>query len=221
MSIALIVIIVIAILIVLMVLGFLFLRPTMLHWGATPLEVSTPLAGDELISDPLLLSTRAISIHTAPGNIWPWLAQMGQGRGGFYSYDWLENLIGLNIRNADRIIPDLQALEVGDMIPFWKGAGVKVINVEPPSLLVLGGAIYTDTASEMGGTWVFALHEMKPGETRLVIRTRVAKFPPLWISIFLSRLVIEPAHFIMERGMLFGIKKRAEAGSMPTITNKD
>ena len=176
--------IIIAVLVVLLILGFHFLRPAMLHWGATPLEISTPLAGDEFISDPLLLSTRAISINAAPGTVWPWLAQMGQGRAGFYSYDWLENLIGLNIHNADHIIPELQALKIGDLIPFWQGAGVKVIKVEPSSLLALGGTIYADTAttaSNMGGTWVFALHEMKPGVTRLLIRTRVAKFPPPWL----------------------------------------
>lgn len=175
MSIALIVII-IAVLVVLLILGYHFLRPAMLHWGTKPLEISTPLAGDELISEPLLLSTRAISI-----------------------------------------IPELQALKIGDLVPFWQGAGVKVIKVEPFSLLALGGTIYADTAttaSNMGGTWVFALQEMKPGVTRLLIRTRVAKFPPPWLSILLCRLLIEQAHFIMERGMLYGIRKRAETGTL-------
>jgi hypothetical protein len=221
MSIALILITFIVVLIILLILGDHFLRPVMLHWGATPHEIHTLLAGDDLISNPLLLSTRAISINTTPENIWPWIVQMGQGRGGFYSYDWLENLIGLNIHNADHIIPELQILRVGDLIPFWRGAGVKVINIEPPCLLVLGGTIYADTSGNMGGTWVFALQEMEPGVTRLLLRTRVAKFPPLWFSIILCRLLIEPAHFIMERGMLYGIRKRTEAGTMSTVTKKD
>jgi hypothetical protein len=211
MSITLILITAIILIVILLVLGNYFLRPIMLHWGATSDEINTRLAGDELISDPLLLSTRAFSINTTPENIWPWIVQMGQGRGGFYSYDWLENLFGLNIRNANYIIPDLQDLKVGDLIPFWRDAGVRVLNIKPLSILVLGGTIYADTASNMGGTWVFALQEKGNGITRLVIRTRVAKFPPLWFSIILCRLLIEPAHFIMERGMFYGIKKRAEA----------
>jgi hypothetical protein len=210
-----------AFLIVLLLIGCRKLRPAMLHWGAAPLEISASLDGDELIPDPLLLTTRALSISAPPERIWPWLVQMGQGRGGFYSYDWLDNLFGLNIQNADQILPELQALKVGDLIPFWKGAGVKVIKIEPPSLLVLGGAIYSDNGSDMGGTWVFALQPMDSGDTRLVIRTRVAKFPPRWVGILLCRLIIEPAHFIMERGMLFGIKKRAETGNFLTAIERD
>ena len=151
MPIALIVII-IAILGVLLILGYHCLRPAMLHWGATPLEICTPLAGDEFIPDPLLLSTRAISINASPGNVWPWLAQMGQGRGGFYSYDWLENLIGLDIHTADHIIPEFQALKIGDPIPFWQGAGVKVIKVEPSSLLALE-AQYMLTLQRLQAIW--------------------------------------------------------------------
>lgn len=210
MLIALIVGVVAVVLAVLLILGHRLLRPAMLRWGATPPEISAPLPGDELISDPLLLCTRAISIKTSPEHIWPWLAQMGQGRGGFYSYDWLENLMGLDIHNADQIIPHMQALKAGDSIPFWRGAGVKVIRVEPPCLLVSGGSIYADPAGKMGGTWTFFLQEAEPGVTRLLVRTRVAKFPPPWLSTMLCRLLIEPAHFIMERGMLRGIRKRAE-----------
>lgn len=211
-------VIIISILVVLVVLGYLVVRPHMLHWGATPAEVGLYLAGDELIPDPLLLSTRAISIKVDTDRVWPWLAQMGQGRGGFYSYDWLENLFGLDIHTANRIIPELQALKVGDLIPFWRGAGVRVIKVEPSSLLMLGGTIYSGnddnrisaTADDLGGTWVFALQSTNLGETRMLVRTRVAKFPPIWLSTLLCRFLIEPAHFVMERGMLYGIRKRAE-----------
>jgi hypothetical protein len=220
MHLTLVVIIITAILGFLATLGHLFIRPRLLCWGATSDEASLPLAGDELIPDPILLTTRAITIKVDSTKVWPWLAQMGQGRGGFYSYDWLENLVGLNIHNANRIVLELQSIKVGDLIPFWRGAGVKVINVEPPCVLVLGGTLYSDndanqraaTDNHMGGTWVFALQEINPNVTRLLVRTKVAKFPPLWLSYFLVRILIEPAHFIMERGMLIGIRKRAEAG---------
>ncbi len=215
---ALIAIVLIAILAFLLAFAALFIRPRMLSWGAKPAEIRVTLAGDELIRNPLLLATRAISIHTERTRVWPWLAQMGQGRGGFYSYEWLENLVRLDIHNTDRIVPEWQTLKVGDTIPFWRGAGVKVLKVEPPSLLLLGGSIYSGnmvsqtptSTGNMGGTWAFALHESSPGETRLVVRTRVARFSPAWLSILICRLLIEPAHFIMERGMLYGVRKRSE-----------
>jgi hypothetical protein len=211
---------IILILVVITALGYFFVRPKMLHWGTTPVEVDLYLAGDELILDPLLLSTRAITIKTNPERVWPWLAQMGQGRGGFYSYEWVENLFGLDIHNADRILPELQDLKIGDLIPFWQGGGVRVLKVEPASLLMLGGTLVPGrdedrlsvSSDNLGGTWVFALLSTNFGDTRLLVRARVAKFPPKWLSIPLCWILIEPAHFFMERGMLYGIRRRAEMG---------
>jgi len=186
----------------------------MLHWGATEAEVGRAMGGDDLIPDPILSSTRAITINVGPDRIWPWLAQMGQGRGGFYSYEWLENLVGLDIHNSDRIIPELQHLKPGDLVPFWRGAGVNALAVEPPRLLVLAGTLnqpraHEAPASDVGGTWVFALEECTSQSTRMVVRSRVARFPPVWVSTLLMR-ALEPMHFIMERKMLQGIKDRAE-----------
>ena len=206
--------IILAILVMLAVAGYFIVRPRMLNWGATPIEIGRSMPGDELISAAGLITTRAISINTSPEKVWPWLVQMGQGRGGFYSYDWLENLIGLDIHNSNRIVPELQDLKPGDLIPFWHGAGVNVVVVEPRHLLVLAGTLNPPKeqaagSGEVGGTWVFALDESKSQETKLVVRSRVAKFPPLWLSAVFMR-VLEPAHFIMERKMLRGIKERAE-----------
>jgi hypothetical protein len=208
--------ILITILAVLAVIYYLAIRPRILHWGATPTEVRSPIAGDELIADPILITTRAITIEVGPESVWPWLAQMGQGRGGFYSYDWLENLVGLDIENSDRIIPELQELKPGDLIPFWRGAGVNVVQVEPGRVLVLAGTLNPpkgDTAGggDVGGTWVFALDAPKAKVTRMVVRSRVAKFQPEWLSALFMRL-LEPMHFIMERKMLLGIRERAETG---------
>ena len=199
---------------ILAIIGFLAIRPRILHWGATSLEASRVMDGDELISNAILVTTRAISINVGPEKVWPWLAQIGQGRGGFYSYDWLENLMGLGIHNYNQIVPGLQNLKPGDLIPFWRGAGVNVVVAEPRRLLVLAGSIYkpkeqTVGDGEAGGTWVFTLEESKTQGTRMIVRSRVAKFQPAWLSKLFMR-VLEPMHFIMEQKMLRGIKERAE-----------
>jgi hypothetical protein len=195
----------------------LVLRPWLLRWGASPDEASQPLPGDGLIPHPILETTRAITIHAAAADIWPWLVQIGQGRGGFYSYDALENLLGMDIHNAGRILPEYQALKIGDVVPFWQGAGVKVIALEPERCLALAGRLNEGEATgcgqpqaAVGGSWVFALQKKDSRTTRLVVRSRVASFPPYWLSLLFMRLLLEPAHFIMERRMLIGIKERVE-----------
>ncbi len=210
------ILILIAGLIVLALVGYLLLRPRMLHWGATADEAASGLAGDELISQPVLATTRAIDIRAGPEKVWPWLAQMGQGRAGFYSYDWLENLAGMDIHNVPRIVPELQHLQPGDLIPFWRGAGVNVATVEPPALLVLAGTFnkpagHTAVPETPGGTWVFALNPGEDRATRLLVRSRVARFEPAWMSSIMMFL-LEPMHFVMERKMMLRIKELAEKG---------
>jgi hypothetical protein len=201
--------------IALVLIVFVWLRPRILTWGATNLEISCPMAGDEHILEPILFSTRAITIKACVSSIWPWLAQMGQSRGGFYSYDWLENLLGMDIHNSDQIIPELQAINSGDVIPFWRGAGIKVKEVLPQELLVLAGTLnapldHHEGEVGVGGTWVFQLKVLDLKTTRLIVRSRVAEFKPVWLSSLLMR-VLEPLHFFMERRMLVGIKTRAES----------
>src|SRR6266540_2404510 len=94
----------------------LVVRRWQLRWGATDEEHNATLAGDDLIPNPDLMATRAITVHAPADQVWPWIAQLGQGRGGFYSYDALENLVGCNIHSADRIVPDWQAINVGDQV---------------------------------------------------------------------------------------------------------
>ena len=192
-----------------------YVRPKMLHWGATKIEVMSKMAGDDLIDEPAFTTTRAIEINAGPENVWPWLAQMGQGRGGFYSYTWLENLAGLDIHNIDKIDSELQDIKVGDTIPFWKGNGVEILELEPFKLLLLAGTLYNRTKEEVaeeqpGGTWVFQIEDKGSEKTRLVIRSRVAKFKPKWLSAIIYRVMLEPMHYIMERGMMYGIRKRSE-----------
>jgi len=99
------------------VVGYAFaLRPWMLRWGTTREEAGRALPGDELVARPRYQQTHAVTIQAPPARVWPWLAQLGQGRGGLYSYDWLENRFGCDLRSADRIRPEWQRLEAGDTV---------------------------------------------------------------------------------------------------------
>jgi hypothetical protein len=120
-------------------------RSVLRNWGATKAESSRQLPGDELVPEPATSVTRAVSIDAPAAEVWRWLVQIGQDRGGMYSYDWLENLIGLRIHSADTVRPEWQVLEAGDTVrlvrPGWMGmrAGydLTAARVEPPQLLVL------------------------------------------------------------------------------------
>ena len=96
--------------------GLACLRARVLRWGATDEEVNLALPGDELVPHADLTATRAVTVGAAVDGVWPWIAQLGQGRGGFYSYDFLENLVGCDIHSADRIVPAWQSIDVGDEV---------------------------------------------------------------------------------------------------------
>jgi hypothetical protein len=178
------------------------IRPWHLRWGATEEELKLSLPGDELVDRPKLTSTRAITIEAPAKDIWPWLVQIGQNRGGFYSYAWLENLVGCQMRNADRIVPEWQDLRVGDEV--WlhpKAPPLRVAAIEPERSIVLEKS------------WVFYLQPIAEGTTRLIIRGRGDFEPDLkngFFNLILWRGIFEPAHFIMERKMMLGIKQIAE-----------
>ena len=115
---------------------FRVLRPWHLHWGATAEEASSEVAGDELMPEPDIVSTRVVEIGAPPSAIWPWLVQMGPGRGGAYTYDWIERRLGIDIRNTDRVIPELQHLKVGDEIPM-PGYTMRVERLDPGQATVV------------------------------------------------------------------------------------
>src|SRR5512146_440105 len=109
----------------------LVVRPWMGRWGATDDETYRSLPGDDLVPDPKLNWTHAVTVDAPAGGVWPWLVQIGQNRGGFYSYDWIENLMGLNIHSADRILPEFQTLSQGDRLslaPDMPGLPVAVLE---------------------------------------------------------------------------------------------
>ena len=178
------------------------MRTPVLTWGATEEEAGRSLPGDELLEDPAVVSTRAITIDAPPSAVWPWLVQMGSGRGGAYTYDWIENLFGLGMHSAERINPEWQNLAVGDVIPGRESLqGMRVEVLDPERALV--------TRSE-DGTWVWAfVLEDLGGRTRLLSRNRIA-MPDPSLGDRIGMAVMEPGSLVMERKMLHGIKERAE-----------
>jgi hypothetical protein len=198
----------------------LVVRPWMLSWGANKDEVNRLLPGDELIPEPKLNATHAVDIQAPPAAIWPWLVQLGQGRGGFYSYEWIENSMGLDIHNANRILPEFQNLKVGDTVRVAPdGFGLPVAILEAQRALVLHGDTRQPGLGKtppmkpgqfLAVTWGFYLFERGENITRLIERWKADWSPGLTNSIF-YRLFLEPGAFMMERKMLLGIKQRAEA----------
>jgi hypothetical protein len=163
------------------------------------------MPGDTQVTLPSYEATLGVTISAAPAAIWPWLVQMGCGRGGLYSYDWLDRLFGyLDAPSAECVLPQWQRLTVGDEIPIGRGGGFPVKAIEPFRSLVLGGR-----AQDAEWSWELALVPAGNGQTRLISRNRVSMPPGL--RTWLTMLFIEPAAFVMTRKMLMGIKRRAEA----------
>lgn len=176
-----------------------FLRRPILAWGATAEESERKLPGDELLEDADGVSTRAIEIDAPPAAVWPWIAQIGPApRGGAYTYDWIENLLGLDMHSADRVLLEFQHPQVGDTIGYGPNQ-MRVERVDPEQVLAW--------RSEDGNwVWTFVLEE-RNGSTRLISRNRF-RLPTLGAR--LGMLPMEPGSLVMERKMLHGIKERAE-----------
>ena len=201
-----------------------FLRPWYRKWGATDAEVDRSLPGDELVAYPKGDYTHAITIRAYAAEIWPWLVQLGQGRGGFYSYEWLENLVGCQIHNADHVIPEFQHLEVGDSVRLHPRSGYPyvVTAIEVGRALVLQIRVNTGTGKTFGLTdvmpekylnqsWVFFLDELNEGTTRLISRSRNDWSRSLGNALVFG--IVGSISLVMDRKMLLGIKQRAEAGT--------
>jgi hypothetical protein len=187
------------------------LRSRALRWGATREEIGAALPGDELVRHADLTATRAITVRTTPDDVWPWIAQLGQGRGGFYSYDVLENLVGCDIHSADRIVAEWQSIQVGAEVNLHPEAGLVAALVEPGRALVLrGGAPIGRAPSPYDFTWAFVLRRRADGATRLVVRERYG-YVRWWAPSLVEP--VELISLIMSRRMLRGIKERAERRS--------
>ncbi len=179
----------------------LFWRARCRTWGATPDEAERPLPGDELLPGAQIITTRAIGIEAPAESVWPWLVQMGSGRAGAYTYDWIENLFGLDMHSANVILPQFQDLKEGDELPMGKSQVVRVARLDPGHVL----------AFQVGGTWVWTF-ALFPGDggTRLISRNLI-RLPgsPAPVRAAWS-LLMEPGSLVMERRMRLGIKERAE-----------
>ena len=184
-------------------------RPFYSNWGATAEEINHTWPGDDMAPNPRLVTTWAVTIEAPPEDIWPWLVQIGQGRGGWYSYELLENLAGCQMETADHILPEHQNLQVGDEIIMHPSAPViPVAAIEPNRALIIGGRIDEQTANIQS----FILDEQDDSTTRLLLRTRVEYSPTLG-SILTWRVFSEPISFGMGRKMLLTIKTLVETGS--------
>jgi hypothetical protein len=185
------------------------LRPWQLGWGATEEECGRLLPGDDLVESPTLVATRAITIRAHPADIWPWLAQVGVNRAGWYSYDWLDNL---GRPSAREIIPELLDINVGDVMPMSPDGkhGIPVHDLDPPSSMVWGTP--GDTS------WAWVLDARPDGSTRVITRVRT-RFRWLSPTIAFSML-LEFADIWMMRRMLLNLQERVEATTESTKTGR-
>ena len=179
------------------------LRPRLRRWGATNDEQRARYRAMMLVPDPAIVSTWAVTIDAPAEDVWPWVAQIGQDRGGFYSYEWLENLAGCKLRNADRIHPEWQQRTVGEIVPLHLESG------------------FPWPTSSRHGRWCwsgwgpFVVEPIDEHRTRLISRSRV---PKGWGALAYSQL-LEIPHFVMQRKMLLGIKERAERARLRASTS--
>jgi hypothetical protein len=196
-----------------------FVAPRLASWGATPEEVDLRLPGDELVPDPATSTTRAISIDAPPAAVWPWLVQIGSDRGGWYTYDALERLAGVPVHNTTEIRDEWQHLAVGDRVqlapPGWLGTPgmvLPVVRVDEGRALVLR---QQPPDSPWDGVWSFHLRPAG-GSTRLLIRSRsaVPEGPARALATAVSP-IIDPVTWLMERGMLRGLRDRSERAAAP------
>ncbi len=208
-----------------MIAGAIVLRPLLQtryrRWGASEDETTRRLPGDERVPAPLVTQTLAVTVQARAADIWPWLTQIGQERGGLYSYELLENLARCKMRNADRIVPEWE-LHVGDLVRLGPpGFPVhKVVGLERGRWLLLAGAdIKTGDVPAMpeagqaeytNYSWVFFLQERPDGTTRLITRNRLDYAPRSLAFNLIWQWMTDPIGFVMTRRMLLGIKQRAE-----------
>ena len=199
-----------------------FLNDRRRKWGATGEEIKRAWPCDDLVPQPKGEYMHAITINASAAAVWPWLVQIGQSRAGFYSYEFLENLIGCKMCNVNEIIPKLQHLKVGDSIPMHPtmGSPYKVAAIDPGRTLVLLLREDTQTGKTFeisdkmpekyqNMSWMFFLNEHDDGTTRLISRSRNDWNKSLGNTLFFG--IFGPITLEMDRKMLLGIKQRVEA----------
>jgi hypothetical protein len=187
------------------ILAIVLLMPWADRWGASAQEINASLQGDELVLSPNIGYTRGITIDASPEQIYPWIVQLGAGKGGWYSYEWFEtNVLRCKNTNAERIHEEWQGLKVGDKIKMCPDENMPpaylVARMDPNQAIVLGH----QDGDKWVEVWQFILVPQQDGSTRLVIRSRSEMGGWFWN-------IMRPGEFIMMRGMMLGIRERAEA----------
>ncbi len=222
-----IIVVFIVILVIVAAAYVLFIRYWHLSWGATNTEVEQTLPGDELIPDPRWSHTQAITINAPAAEVWKWIVQIGYKRAGWYSYDFIHRILGIagsvddEHRSANRIIPELQNLEVGDPIEIAPNMGYRVAEIQPKRALIMlsktdlsaGEELDTDDPlpnNYLSSSWVWFLKEIDEDTTRLIVRNRSDYSPGLFNELILT-IPNELGSLLMQPKTLRGIKQRAEA----------
>lgn len=196
-----------------------FLRAWRMSWGSTTKEMRQPIPGDEMSPHSRFAATRGITIHAPADKVWQWLVQLGCKRGGWYSYDLLDNG---GVPSIDQIAPDLQMLKVGDALPMTPDGkmAMPIRQIEPGRAIVMGGTLDPKTGKDADindpnlreyFSWVitYALEPLDANTTRLITRNRADWNDSVMGNVAFG-LFIEAISFVMERKMMLGIKARAE-----------
>jgi hypothetical protein len=203
-----------AVLVILITIYLFFIRPSQLRWGATTEEIRRSMPGDDLVPNPTFVATRAITIRGRPEDIWPWIAQMGYDRAGYYGYDLIENLGSKSgIRSAESILPELEHPKTGDVLPISKVAHLTFGQIEPNQLL-----IWQSEALPHDGAFTWALYPLDGSHTRLVSRIRLRYH---WTSGALGLdLFTEFADHVAVPKILAGVKGRVEDRVSESLTRE-
>ncbi|MBT8294315.1 MAG: hypothetical protein KJN70_13655 [Eudoraea sp.] len=198
----------------------LFFKPLRDRWGLSYKEANVTFPGDHLVPQPRSEFVHAIEINAPASCVWPWIAQIGQGRGGFYSYEALENIFGLQIYNSDKILPEFQQPKIGDLIPFGPKDAYPVVICEHGKALAIENwydlnknSVYNQALESpmnyLHLSWLWMVEPLDEHSSRFISRNRVDYSPSLKNSLLFGFLG-EPVVFAMDRKMCYGIKRRAE-----------
>ena len=196
-----------------------FLRARRNRWGMAPAEVARPFPGDDLVPSPAWTWTHGITVRAGAADTWPWVAQIGADRGGFYSYAALENLVGCGVRNADRIHPEWQEREGTTLVLHPKAPPMPIRAVERGRCLVAHGAPDEEARAAgrpwMAVSWLLMVEPLGPARCRVVSRYRCAHSDDRRTRLAFGPGLLEPIGFAMDRRMLKGIRRRAEGRAAP------
>jgi hypothetical protein len=207
-----------------MALGLLtpFLRQRRARWGLDSESATRRLPGDELVANPRWSWTHGIDIDAPADAVWPWIAQIGADRGGFYSYQWLENLAGCALRNAERVHPEWELREGVGLFVHPDLPPLRVVSLEPGHHFVVHAPPEASAKARgkpwMAASWLFLVEPLGPNRCRFISRYRASCSNDLRTRFFFGPLLIEPIGSEMDRGMLLGVKQRAEGSRNICLT---